>query len=639
MATPCTSAHQSAHRHENLRSSLRGIPSLHLRRCLPILPLPLDTERLGSPTVAHPDMSISSTTSPSKDSTTFVLMPSLPLPSDSVSSDHSRDHNDDDVEQGLEENRTTAQCGNDRLLRTLGSHLNMLTAGTLYLLPSTLPFVASTFTAYASSSKTDSTSEGVVGLGEFTGISLLPCIGVLLPIAVFKIMTSLEKRSQSSLCHRRRSSIMTCPTINAIKRTWKTLKGDPPGYGPLALDASNTSSSSLYSDSDDDQECRGRRYKGVRLSSLPRPKTIIMTSLGLWTILMALSACLGLNSISNSVNTTNTASGALPPLPNEVRLGGFVTPEGQMSALTSVLDIDMNRDKIEEDEDDVAEDQVMEQDREEEPFAIIQSNIIILNQDSQVPAPKEGEVKDVDVSDQDVEDFMDVDALEALTLDPEDASVFQNFLSHLQADDEVIKAMREKGMTANDDLPCGYENPLQTESNLAHKLFGKVKGIARTYAPTPREKGRVFNYVAGWTELVILLSGMCMGGLLVGLGQARELHYQLLEQEDEDVRSRRQRRRHGLVASALIAGSALGLTMLMIFAESWDLPSLQFVGIGIAGMILAHAWIPNLPLQVESAEDVYMIEEDDRVEEKTTKRRNACSFDENQRWGLASCRA
>ncbi|KAG0001511.1 hypothetical protein BGZ65_003427 [Modicella reniformis] len=617
---------------------------------------------------------------PVKDDTTIVLT----IPSD----EHQREYQADDAEQecdnDVHKERSKTYSENDRLLSKLSSHLDLLTAGSLFLLPSILPYLASALVSYNSSfslSSSPSTSSSLssssleqsqletTSVGMNLGIAwavFLPCIGVIVPLALFKIMTSLEQRATPTP---HRAWVMACPTVSAIKRTWKALRGHPPGYGPLALDTSSSSSS--YDDSDDDENVSFTNSKSVRLSVLPRPKTIIMTSLGIWTILMVLSASMGFNTISKPASNSSVISDIMMPMPEdklhatlslwgsslskEARLGGFVVPEdiedGQVSALTSVLDIDMSFDKSAFDGAD--EDQVLEQDREEEPFAIIRSNLVILKKQEQTPGRKQvGDQEEEEENN--VEDFMDPEALEAMTLDPEDASVFQNFLVHLQADDEAAKARelaQHEQPSMLENKPCGYKNPSQEPAPawMVQKFLNKANNIARSYL-SPREQGRVFDYVSGWTELMVVAIAMCLGSLLVGLTQARVLHNQMLQQYeiqlfvfDLEASSQQRQRRVTLATFAaclLISGSALGLAMMMIFAECWDLPSVQFVGIGIAGMVLAHAWIPNLPLHVECVEDVniyeYDSEDDDEEvsgdEEKGSyvQRHSACSLDETR---------
>ncbi|KAK3808314.1 MAG: hypothetical protein J3Q66DRAFT_354503 [Benniella sp.] len=546
------------------------------------------------------------------DSATVVLMPSnTQQPKDhQTGCGYANSNGVEDIEQG-------PQNVDIRLLKTLSSHLDLLYAGSLFLLPSILPYVASALVSYSNASSShETTAEAASHLGwGLAWAMFLTCVGVILPLAAFKIMISLESDCLSSKNANmpRRSWIMA--TVSAIKRTWMSLKENSPGYGPLALDASN--SSRLYDESEDDDE--NVSYKNIhRPSALPRPKTIIMTSLAIWTLLMVLSDRLGLNTVTRPESTLVTPETTRvweAQSWSNVHVGGFVEhevqPKNSVSAMKPVLDADM------------------EQAREKSPFATIQADVVVLDKGAQ---------EEVDVSEQDVEDFMDPDALEAMTLDPEDASVLKSFLNHLQADDEALKAMEKGDRVVAGNLPCGYEKPLLP--NVARKLFGKASDIAQTYT-APHEQGQVFDYIAGWTELMIFLIAMCLGTLVVGLAQARALHFQLLEQHM--MRPRRRISLAILAGCLVIAGSALGLTMVMIFAESWDLPSVQFVGIGIAGMILVHAWIPSLPLYVESGEVVYMSEseseeDDDENEEKTPVRRNACSLDERRRCELTSYR-
>ncbi|KAI8594897.1 hypothetical protein EDD21DRAFT_392628, partial [Dissophora ornata] len=650
----------------------------------------------------------------------------------------------------------------------------MLTAGSLFLLPSILPYVASAFTFYTSAPSSSFTSSSAslsatnaeavnecLWNWDTAWVLLLPCVGILIPLLAFKVMSHLEEsrrfqrwrqgNNHNSIyrgqCTTRYVGAATCrtfhpentataariawvmpsPTTSAVKKIWRTLVGDPPGYGPLALDTSVGSNarglllapsdppSPTSSESDFEheyEEVEGARctcddsQNGMsesQFSVLPRPKTILMTSLGIWTLLMALSSVFGLNTITTikSVIPTRT-NDVRPQWTNTLRQGGFVVldednetddmaeREGEfMNALKSLLDSDEpienffagdSKDLDEaiwvSNEDDFWANERVEG---EEPFEIIKNMIFIANkrgqhQQQQREVMEEEGAADVpeDVSEQDVEEFLELDSLDAMTMDPEDAHIFQDFLAQLEAEDEAVKTVEETleqgqyqqqvdSSMSDNDLPCGYRSrnmPRFTPEwifgtpEMVQKMMDQV---APDHLAAAHERGQVFDYLTSWTDMMILAATMCLGSLLVGLAQAKSLYYQLLEHHQASYTQEEKTRdvaggRASLVTLAsclLMAGSALGLSLLMVFAECWDVPSIYFVGIGIAGMILVHSWVPNMALQIDFTHSYSDDDYEEDEEEKAvggastaaatmTERRNACSLDESRRWEVAS---
>ncbi|KAG0214500.1 hypothetical protein BGX28_001954 [Mortierella sp. GBA30] len=477
---------------------------------------------------------------------------------------------------------------------------------------------------------------------------------------------------------------MTCPTVNAIKRAWRSLIGQPPGYGPLALDNSHsakvrtasTSSSTWFlftsspseseldsdpdSDSDSDatvvmdvnREDGGKQYRAIgaeKLSSFPRPKTILLTSLCIWTGLMVLSSSMGFNTPENQTpHTMNQLE------QQGMQEGLFATDdrepmhndEAQLrNIVVSWLETDSEGRKETEfaawkaDQDEV-------QEREEEPYATIKTNILILNKRVETAENQEGSINNAEVLiSEDDEDFFlaqDEDAVDAMTMDLEDSAVFLNFLRQLEAEDQAARTTEEiqeqtqqqkqelvikttDELTVNSmiesQLPCGYNSKENAISNtwiteimpeFIHRFLTRAEDVDGSET---RQTGKAFVYHAWWTDLMILAVAMCLGGVLVGLAQSREVCEQLLERQRRQLsflheKSHPNRQRHigasalSIVLSLVISASAMILTILMILAECWDVPSIYFSGIGIAGIILVHALIPDLQVDfLDSWED------------------------------------
>ncbi|KAG0360974.1 hypothetical protein BGZ54_009279 [Gamsiella multidivaricata] len=451
---------------------------------------------------------------------------------------------------------------------------------------------------------------------------------------------------------------MLCPTIRTIKKALQRLRGYPSGYGPLVLDTSMSLTEASWTyfslgqeqphghDQDQNQEKQGpctclERALSSNASVQPRPRTILLASLGMWTVLIALSSLLGFNTIGTSpviVSRTPPQNNRSDGLARIVLEHGPSNIDLQSWASTSW---------------------------DKEPNHCSQKNV------RQGESVVTDNVKDEDEDKEDVDDFLDPDSLDAMTMDPEDFVVFRNFLVALEAENLIAKPKDEKQhqdilKATNDlmidsmleqDLPCGYRtSPLFTPTwfvgfpAVVQKFRNSINSDHLT--TVPHTSGRVFEYLAGWTEVMILAVTMTLGSLLVGLMQSKTLYYQLLEQHELHqqqlfVFETPVRRRSSWTTLALcfaLSGSALCLMIDMILAECWDVPSVYFVGIGIAGMILVHAWVPNLPLQVsESMEstDSDDGEEDGEGDEEKGKwgtsmseHRNACSLDEDRRYGV-----
>ncbi|KAF9909149.1 hypothetical protein EC991_009059 [Linnemannia zychae] len=581
------------------------------------------------------------------------------------------------------------------------------------------------------------------------------------------------------------------PTLKAIKRVWRNLVKTPSvdddsnidflGYAPLP------SLSMVHQDEVSAEEglcvnrgevnnekgmhqvdfskihsCdnRRRRHQPEQVSALPRPKTILLASLWVWTLLMTLSAKMGLNSLEQiSVPPSFAVSSLSPmtrldPVPTHMIQGGssvsgapiFILPplmpfpadlqpletqeedaeidlrsweptsdlwsaeqqqqqrqqgESATDSVVALLDMDMNIqfNAIEalwaEDQPTTAENE----DEQAQPFARIQTSIVIINgnnMDNDASDPTESS----SLEDAEIEaDIEDMSSLDAMIMDPQDEAVFHDFLQQLDQEDEALEQaqdqQRRKLFKATDDLmvssmlendlPCGY----YSRRNSGAGLFSDNKWLASLQqflvgdsvsaadaAPYP---GRTFVYTGWSTDLMIVAVAMCLGGVLVGLAQSKILYHQFLDQHvtsslsaTANVSLRRRTSWTTILASFSLCTSALALTFLMIADESWDVPAIYFVGIGIAGIILVHAWVPNVALSIHSHRDTTDNSSTDDEDDEDTcigsdedegsklfspipspsteehpfvwsppmaERRNACSLDENHRWEVVSAAA
>ncbi|KAF9404712.1 hypothetical protein BGZ94_003992, partial [Podila epigama] len=643
---------------------------------------------------------------------------------------------------------------------SLALHLDLLTAGSLFLLPSILPFLASALNAYTTTSTSTSVSTSTSTSSNdwnwgTTWIMALPCVGILIPLVAAAIAShSQSQPSQSSYCPwakwTRRSgsasglssescasqqqhihgirSWRTCPTIQTLQRHWWSLRGHPAGYGPLTQDSCSMPSSPttpttpttptlphfpahwhagergqcvqtngpttplLTDNHQEQQQTKSPLFK--------RPRVILLSSLCFWTFLMVISSHCGLNNVRSSVSATpsqpetwlapSSASASSDEKSPEPIYLVFETlapiaivdttvvttedplpvtyPEGFTMAQDvedEIDDMDANTDN---DNDSVAN--IMGEFLEIVPSALEEAvaaleNDEIWEPEMEIPPPSPAWFKR-DVSsdernagsmDGDVDTIEDVEDIEAMTLDPEDATVFHDFLLSLDAQENnaspIIEAAQQQ-----DIMPCSSSS---------------------SFFVRPDGSSPVFEYVAGWTDVLIFAIAMSFGGVLVGLAQARalvseaiQLHEREQEQHSTSQCCRRRRRfdYRSIVSCLVLSGSSLSLTILMILAECWDTPSVYFVGIGVAGMILVHAWVPGNILDAAPAtatatatasspssplrstdfvnlEGCMADDGNEKIQVQVvsneclagSERRNACSLDESWRWEVTSYRA
>jgi hypothetical protein len=361
------------------------------------------------------------------------------------------------------------------------------------------------------------------------------------------------------------------------------------------------------------------------------------------------------------------------------------------------MDIDVQFDAIDavwaQDQPTAAENQ----DKEAQPFARIQTSIAIINGDNtnnDADSLTESSFLQVAEIEADIEDMS---SLDAMIMDPQDEAIFQDFLHQLDQEEQAFELAKDQQRrklfkTTNDlmvssmlenDLPCGY----YSRRSDGARLFSDIKwivdlqqfliGDSMSAADAGHYPGRTFVYTGWSTDLMIVAIAMCLGGVLVGLAQTKILCYQLMDQRAADsfiptaanISVRRRASWTTRLAIFSLCTTALALTFLMIADESWDVPAFYFVGIGIAGIILVHTWVPNAALTIhgqcditddsssndEDGEDT-CIESNEDGDSKLfsansslstddypfvwsrpmAERRNACSLDVNRRWEVVA---
>ncbi|KAF9304890.1 hypothetical protein BGZ74_000256 [Mortierella antarctica] len=203
-----------------------------------------------------------------------------------------------------------------------------------------------------------------------------------------------------------------------------------------------------------------------------------------------------------------------------------------------------------------------------------------------------------------------------------------------------FQPQKDKGTTQNgakDEEVEDKEYAPYLDQGLADMGYVEVSMVVPEMADVQDTTLRVFDYVPGWTEGMVLLLSLCLGGTLVGLAQARTLIRQMPEEFDVSGSGAAQGRHMSLFFGGMISMTAMGLTAWVIMEGLWISPPEYFAGFGIAGVILVQAWVPSTPLQVPM--DVVDTNRYDFGDEEKAvdalEGRNACSLDVNSRAELA----
>ncbi|KAF9122202.1 hypothetical protein BGX30_002140 [Mortierella sp. GBA39] len=364
-----------------------------------------------------------------------------------------------------------------------------------------------------------------------------------------------------------------------------------------------------------------------------KPRTLLLASLCLWSVLLASAPRLGLNktvsfmvyssldgSSDDSILISSTfCPMAAPAASPEDTATTTNTNDESAAGLTSTAWVDVSESAMDARVLAAENDEVM---------------------DSEWSFPKET-LESMTAQQREslsaLRDFWN--AMEQVVGDPQEAEELrEEFEEQL---DEQLQHHQHEG--EEDE----YEGEDDTEGELGTMVITQeelVKGMeekmidARDQAGVEKE-GKVFGYVPWWTEGMLFGISLAIGGVLIALAQARAQTLDLLQtaisrqkrfgdEDDDEVNessssdidsdsdsdsdesqsekgklapsqksSKKTKSSPALIipraANRLLLLIALVANFWVVYLEYWDLPALLFVGLGSTAVLLAHAWVPH----------------------------------------------
>ncbi|KAF9283150.1 hypothetical protein BGZ88_010616 [Linnemannia elongata] len=543
-------------------------------------------------------------------------------------------------------------------LRALASRLDLLKAGSLLLLPSVLPYLASALTALtAASSSTSSTncfqrqgSDGDINIGvlgtnngdnsygliegggavgaHWWVAPLLSCVGLVLPMVVAKVLASRRRcrRAGGGCCKMKQKAngtTTTCPYARLLNRL---------GFSGCSSSSSSKDASVLPTEApllNHDNQSNSSNKSTMQQRRLIRPRTLLLASLCLWSVLLASAPRLGLNktvsftvysSLDGSFDDALITSSASCPLaapaasPEDVATTTNTNDESA-AGLTSTAWVDISESAMDARVLSAENDEVMDS---EWSFPEETLESMTAQQRESLSA---------------LRDFWD--AMEQVVGDPQEANeIREEFEEQL---DEQLQQYQHEGQDETEGEPGTM---VITQEELVKEMEEKMMD-ARDRADV-EEEGKVFEYVPWWTEGMLFGISLAIGGVLVALAQARAQTLDLLQtatsrqkrfgdEDDDEVNeslsfnssssdvdsepesdeslsekgkltplqksSKKNETRPAFIipraANRLLLLTALVANFWMINSKYWDLPALLFVGLGSAAVLLAHAWVPH----------------------------------------------
>ncbi|KAF9919690.1 hypothetical protein FBU30_010657 [Linnemannia zychae] len=533
-----------------------------------------------------------------------------------------------------------------RQLRSIVSRLDLLKAGSLLLLPSVLPYLASALTALTisiSTSSSPSTSdwkhldimaldgEGKEQVYLWWTIPLLPCMGLVLPMVLAKIWDTRRglKMGKGGCCRMKRQEItedMTtatnCPYARLLTRLG--FKGCSSSTQPedsgLLLPTEAPSNDTTLS----------------KQQPMLNPRTLLLTSLCLWSVLLAFAPRLGLNksvsfsvySLDNTAVSSPSLSSSSPPCASAVSpfFGDAITTihsndnsEEQSSDETSMAWVDISKPTMDARVAAAEDDEVMDSEWRF-PQQILES--ITIEQHESLSA---------------LRDFWD--ALEQVVGDPQETNEMgEEFEGQL---DEPLESFNHRDHYAPDEID-DLDSAVVTQEELIQGIEERMKDERdnESVATIVTQSGYTFEYVPWWTEAMMFGISFVIGTILVGLSQVRVQALALLDStprqkrfSDEDDDEYNDTASHSdsdlddeeslgekgkldsklsavhsgksgiktrsvvpkpipTIVSRLLMFGSLGLNFWMVHSEYWNPPALIFVAIGSVATFLVHTWIP-----------------------------------------------
>ncbi|KAF9573365.1 hypothetical protein EC968_008635 [Mortierella alpina] len=567
---------------------------------------------------------------------------------DDNDNDNDNDNDDDDNEPLRPSTTTTATATATamaatvllethlRELRSRLRHLNLLKAGMFFLLPSVLPYLVSVSTFKGVTTASFTTEKGGEGEGEggfllflWMAVPWIPLAGSMVPgvlaTSMMKIQDYRNKRQSLEPLPNNQKTMMTMTTTATImaptagqqqqqQRTrcpyerlrrlfggsrWAAApSGDaaPSGPSPMAEEAGEGKIDENDDDDDDDEGCntgldlchlktttglhpRLDKNRNRRLL-FPRSRTILMVSLCAWILLLASAPHLGLNQVETLVYVVGMDEG-------------------------SNSDLILQKNRMVEKEQKEKE--------EKAPFATILHS----------PSSKSPMVRPQQSWEDENQTKLEQQEQEHLEV-----------MVRAAEEDEVVDWER---LYPDPDIDDPWDDPSALRDFWGTPEEMEVDVEEEEYQPQPQQQQqqrqeqeqeqqpeesviRLFKYIPFTTEVFMFLLSLCLGSMAVGIDLFRsrtqhsqsereqELENELVNshqfENSEEARAyvletiRNDDKQQGHVAWIWACGTmstvALGLSLwLAISPRQWNIPSMYFVGMGCAGLLLVHAWVPE----------------------------------------------
>lgn len=456
-----------------------------------------------------------------------------------------------------------------RKLETLAGRLNVLAAGSLFLLPSVLPYLASALTSLNDFQDDQTTLDRTINKWRAVITPMLPCLGLLLPIVAAK--AQIRWRATRG---QRVQNLHDCQQ-SGRRRRWPCpfrvvcRKSVLPVTTTTATPAETTEAQEKSKGHPDDLGRSTNLDRHTKSKSTPNSKKarlLLLSSLGLWMLLLAISSPLGLNNVVEFAVQSEGSSPSSPPL-SLPRQGCDQDQEREAFGLpTGTMDLTW-----------------------EEIQALVRAADEDLIMDSEWPLSTDDEYEDNSES----------------TTPTADIPVIAETLR----DPECLQG--QAGERSLDDYSRSYDSQEQEQEQ------------------EPAERGKVLEYVPLWTDFWAFSLALTLGGALVGLGQVQRqvrdeissIDQRLEEEQGEEAllahkKTVSEDNRGSYWTCRIFAIMALFIHIYTVQLKDWDMPTATFLRLGAIGLCFTYGWIPeNLP-KASFADEINRAEEEPKVNEK-----------------------
>jgi len=448
---------------------------------------------------------------------------------------------------------------NARKLETLAGRMNVLAAGSLFLLPSVLPYLASALASLNSLQDEDQSAfDRTINEWRAVITPVLPCLGLLLPIVAAKAhvrwrathgqrVLSLHDSQQSG-----RGRRWPCPFRVVCQKSVLPLS-------TTTITTAEAAEAQERSKGQPDDLGRGtnpdRHTKSKTNSNNKKARTLLLSSLGLWMLLLAVSSPLGLNNVVDyAVQSEGSSPSSLPfSLP---RQGCDESQEREAFGLpTGTMDLTW-----------------------EEVQALVRAADEDMIMDSEWPLSTDDEYEDISEP----------------TIPTADGPVIAKTLR------DVESLHGQAGEKSLGD--CSQSIDFQEQEQ------------------EPTVRGKVLEYVPLWTDLWAFCLALSLGGALVGLGrvqrQARDeissIDEQLEEEQGEEAllvhkKAMCEDNRGSYWICRIFAVMALVAHIYIVQLKDWDMPVGSYLRLGAIGLSFTY---------FSFADETESTEEEPKVNEK-----------------------